>query len=130
MNRGKRIVLIDDDPINNYLNKMIINTINSDASIISFTDPLEGFEYVRTARPFHNNSKTLLFIDINMPGMTGWDFIERFEQLPSETQGIYESYILSSSVNAFNKQRASTHPSIRGYIEKPLPDTLLESIFA
>jgi response regulator RpfG family c-di-GMP phosphodiesterase len=116
----KRFIVIDDDPINNLLCSKNIKKSVQDADVITFTEGEIGLNYIKSNFNEPNAGKTILFLDINMPSMSGWEFMAEFEKVNTAIKNQVFIYILSSSVNQSDKQKAQTHPDIVDYIEKPL----------
>jgi CheY-like chemotaxis protein len=125
-----RFLLVDDDPLNNYLTKMILKKSFEGAYVKDFTIPEEGLEFIKT-EPRHTPSgeKTILFLDINMPTLTGWEFLEAFEHFDASIKEQYDIYILSSSVNISDLNLAKENPLVLDFIEKPLNKAKLVKIF-
>ncbi len=113
-------IIVDDDPINNFITKKVITNINPNAFVIAFTEPEEGLDYILSifAKPF--SDKAILLLDINMPTMTGWQFLERLESEGAVVSERLLIYILSSSVDTADKGKAEVNPHIKDYIMKPL----------
>ncbi len=113
-------IIVDDDPINNFITKKVITKISPNAFVIAFTEPEEGLDYILSifAKPF--NDKAILLLDINMPTMTGWQFLERLENEGAVVSERLLIYILSSSVDTTDKGKAEVNPHIKDYIKKPL----------
>jgi len=98
--------------------------------VIMFTKPEEGLEYILSifAKPF--NDKAILLLDINMPTMTGWQLMEVLEKKGSIVNERLSTYILSSSVDLADKERARVNLQISDYIMKPLSHEAVLSIFS
>ncbi|MCW3121853.1 MAG: hypothetical protein JWQ38_1345 [Flavipsychrobacter sp.] len=92
-----------------------------DADIKTFMDPLEGFVHIATeyGRPGSTES-AILFLDINMPVMNGWEFLERFEELDASVKSRIKVHILSSSVDKRDMERARINKNVAHYLVKPL----------
>ena|ERR1700761_9579515 len=121
MNVSTRFIVIDDDDFNNKICTVTIEKISKDADIKTFLDPVEGFahivsEYSRT----DHNATAVLFLDINMPVMNGWEFLERFEELDTAIKNRVKIYILSSSVDKRDIERAKQNKNVVHYLIKPL----------
>ncbi len=123
-------IVIDDDPVNNRICKIIIERIHPDKAIMSFTEPEEGLTYIANVFSAEPTGKAILLLDINMPVLSGWDVLDRFEQFKEELQDKITVYILSSSVDAFDKKRAEGNRFVAGYIEKPLTIERVKQFFA
>lgn len=121
----KSFIVIDDDPINNLLCTKNIKKSVQDADVITFTQAEIGLNYIKSNFNMSNVGNAILFLDINMPTMSGWEFMDEFQNFNSEIKGHVSIYILSSSVSEVDKQKAKIHPDVVDYIEKPLlADTL------
>lgn len=124
----KRFIVIDDDPINNLLCTKNIKKSVQDADVITFTEAEIGLNYIKSNFNLPNTDNAILFLDINMPTMSGWEFMEEFHHVNSEIKGHLFIYILSSSVSETDKQKAKVDPDVIDYIEKPLLVDVLNKI--
>jgi len=121
MSHINHFIIIDDDAINNALCRKIIEKTYVDANITDFTDPQEGFDFIasRFSDPA-TSDKAILLLDISMPVMSAWDFLELFEQLDDRTKERVKVHILSSSVNKRDMLRAQSDKNVEYYLIKPL----------
>ena len=113
-------LLIDDDPINNLLCSSIIERVLPQAEIVKFTEPEKGLDYIKGLANNTPSAKTILYLDINMPGMNGWEFMEAFETLDKNTREQIVIYILSSSIDPRDIEKAKNNSYIVDYFVKPL----------
>ena len=119
-------VIIDDDSCHNIVCalslKKIFKPVN--LNIVGFTDVAEGILYLeKTAMA--SNAKTVLFLDINMPAMSGWDVLAKIEAMPAAVKSNLIVYMLSASVTMVEKAKAFAHSFVKDCLEKPLSDHLL-----
>ena len=121
MNVSTRFIVIDDDDFNNKICSVTIEKISKDADIKTFLDPVEGFAHIVSeySRADHN-ATAVLFLDINMPVMNGWEFLERFEELDASIKNRVKIYILSSSVDKRDIEKAKKNKNVVHYLIKPL----------
>ena len=116
------ILLIDDDPVINYISNRFLRKTGYGGEVLHFECSVGGFEYVEAVvkhlKP--EPCSILVFLDLNMPVMNGWDFLEKFEGLPAETKEVFRIVILSSSVSALDINRAKDDRNVCGYVVKPL----------
>ncbi|MFN3402763.1 MAG: two-component system response regulator [Cytophagaceae bacterium] len=110
-------IVVDDDPVNNMLCECILKTTFQGKKIKLFTDPAQALEYIKHET---GNTKVLLLLDINMPEMTGWEFLDVFATYPTELRENYQILILTSSVDTKDKELAATSPLVKGFLSKPL----------
>ncbi len=115
MSRDLKYVIVDDDSFNNMLCSMIIHDILGEVETTTFTKPAEGLAYIQNIK-----SPTILFLDINMPILTGWDFLEQYEKFSEEVKMNVSIYMLSSSLDQRDKDRAKRNKYVKGFISKPL----------
>lgn len=122
----KHFIVIDDDPINNLLCSKNIKKSVQNADVITFTEAEKGLNYIKSNFSKPNAGDTILFLDINMPTMSGWEFMQQFEKVDNVIKNQVFVYILSSSINQEDKQKAKNHPDFVDYIEKPLSAEVLK----
>jgi CheY-like chemotaxis protein len=121
-----RVAIIDDDPINNLICEKVIQRKQFADEVVSFQSAPEALEWL-IQQPAAERPE-LIFLDINLPEMDGWDFLAALDQaLPAHGITIY---ILSSSVSEDDQAKAHTHPLIAGFLIKPLTLDKLEQIAA
>lgn len=116
----RNFILVDDDHINNHLCRKIITNIFPDSDVQTFTDPDTALVYITTMNGNSPDRNAILFLDINMSTQTGWDFLEAFERFDTQVKERLKIYMLSSSVDQRDKDRAAKNINVCGYIEKPL----------
>lgn len=115
-----RIVLIDDDPISTFVTeKLISKNIKVPFQIYKYNNAINALKEIPEIEPNY------LFLDLNMPEMTGWDFLEEFH--PSNNSP--EVYILSSSVDERDIDKASNYALVKKYLSKPLVKKYIKTIF-
>lgn len=116
------ILLIDDDPVNNLVNTRIIQRhFGFDPAV--FDDAGKALQYLRSCLP--TEFPELIFLDINMPEMNGWDFLDALQTLPMELQRECRVVMLSSSIDIHDFRKASSYSFVKDFISKPLtPESL------
>jgi response regulator RpfG family c-di-GMP phosphodiesterase len=116
-----RFIAIDDDPVNNMICKLTIEMVANKPEIITFTNPQQGIDYIINEYATRNEQKpTVLLLDINMPLMSGWEFLERFDNMRDDVKKLFRIYILSSSVDPRDKQRSYANKNVEAFMVKPL----------
>jgi CheY-like chemotaxis protein len=120
MKQAKTIFLIDDDAITNYVNKKII-TKSYPFTIVEFTSSTEALAVLKE----YSSSEThlfpeIIFLDINMPHMDGWEFLEEFQKLPGTVLDKCEVIMLSSSIDTYDIERSKKYKIVKQFISKPL----------
>jgi len=97
-------------------------------SIRSFVDAKEALEHIKNNQATDATIKTILIVDIQMPVMNGFEFVEAFEQLPEEIQKDYTIYVLSSSINESDLNRVRNYKSVKHFLNKPLTSNTLSAL--
>jgi response regulator RpfG family c-di-GMP phosphodiesterase len=129
MNEPTSFIIIDDDNLNNMLCQVLIKRLTDKVDILTFNLPRKGFEYILTEYSNHKK-KTVLFLDINMPDWTGWIFLENFERLDDSIKQCFKIYMLSSSIDPNDENRAKSNENVVDFIVKPLTKNIVLSILS
>jgi len=120
MSNFNDFIIIDDDEINNSVCRKIIEKTYPGANIADFTDPKEGFGYIIDKYSKQDSSIAILLLDISMPVMNAWEFLELFEIQDDKLKKRVKIHILSSSVNKSDMSRAQSNKNVEYYLIKPL----------
>ncbi|MCF2505439.1 response regulator [Dyadobacter sp. CY107] len=120
MTTPNRFIVVDDDPLNNLVCNHIILKVDPDAKITLFTNPEKALEMVQTFGESSEKGDFVLFLDVNMPSMSGWEFLDAFESLDEKIHERFRIYMLSSSIDQGDIEKAAVNPFVRGYYPKPL----------
>ena len=130
INLARRFILVDDDLLTNLLSKKMLIKNLGDVEVKDFTVPEQALQYIETEflhKQFEE--KTILFLDINMPTLTGWDFLDEFEKFAAPIKNQFIIYMLSSSIDPADVQRAKLNPLVTDFIEKPINKAVLAKLF-
>ena len=114
-----QFLLIDDSDIDNAVNTKLLKLSRLSQEILSFTDPRKGFEYIQRNGPTWTSPRWVL-LDIQMPGINGFEWLELFRELPEAVQSMCRIYMLSASIDRVELLRAEEDPSVIALMEKPL----------
>lgn len=118
------ILLIDDDEPTNFLSRMLIEEAHCAEHIQIADSGKVALDYLSNG----NNSPDLIFLDINMPAMNGWEFLEKYRELEKVKQGKIIIIMLTTSLNPDDKIKAGQIPEIAGFEIKPLSSELIDRI--
>lgn len=125
----KKIFIIDDDKMYLMILRRRIEKISGSITIESYMNGLAAIEELSRLIAEKKDLPGVIFLDINMPVMDGWQFIERIENELSELLMNTKIYMVSTSLEERDIERASSNKSISEYIYKPIsPDKLAEII--
>ena len=115
------IYLIDDDDIQNLINSKMVELVNPELAVNVF---IGGESALEALRSDDEELPGLIFLDINMPRMTGWDFMDEFEPLGLNIP----VYIVTSSINKQDQEKSTTYASVKGFITKPVTKDVVADI--
>jgi CheY-like chemotaxis protein len=124
----KCIMLVDDDHNDNFFHKREINKTNPSISVIEKTSGSDALKFLKSN--IHNKDMLpdLIFLDINMPVIDGWTFLEESKRLVKELQDSFIIIMLSTSLNSEDIARAMTYSNVSDYITKPLTKEIMDDI--
>ncbi|MFT5145753.1 MAG: CheY-like chemotaxis protein [Polaribacter sp.] len=114
------IGIIDDDTIYHFILTSIINKYKLAESILSFLDGEKAIQYLTDNKTNNIKIPDVFFLDVNMPIMDGWMFIEQYARIKPDITKKILVFMLSSSMNPIDIERAGKISEISNYIIKPL----------
>lgn len=127
------ILLIDDDEPTNFLNKLTVEQAGCARHVQIVQSGQEALHYLTGTGPFNDKGGSILhpdliFLDINMPAMDGWEFLDKYKLLPVEQKAKIIMIMLTTSLNPDDEARTLAIPEIAGFENKPLLRDRLENI--
>lgn len=115
------ICLIDDDKIYQFTARKMLESTRLTKDIKSFYDGSEAIAYFRDENNKDSDAlPDVIFLDINMPVMNGWEFLEAFQELHKNFPKPIQLYVVSSSVDDSDIQRSRQYETVKDYIIKPI----------
>lgn len=125
-NKVESILLVEDDRAMNFIHEHLIRKSERCNNIITTYNGKEGIDYLESMSA--EKMPALIFLDINMPVLNGWEFIEQFKDLSEDKRSKIKVYMVTTSSSSIDIQRAEEDPDIAGFITKPLKKEILEEI--
>lgn len=117
----KYIFIVDDDEINNFICTSLLVEVFKDYEVISNTNPIKAFDQVKE----HHLDILFILLDINMPQMDGWEFLEKCNL---ENLIKFPIFMLTSSISNQDHEKSQKETTIKGFIHKPLSILNLDEI--
>ena len=130
MQKLSSVLLVDDDSTNNFLNELLLKRLEVTDHLLVAENGSEALTLLtERAETSEASLPALIFLDVNMPVMGGLEFLEAYQQLPTDQQPPIVVAILTTSVNPRDQQRAAKLP-IAAYLTKPLTQQQVEQVVA
>jgi CheY-like chemotaxis protein len=124
----RKLVFIDDDPIDHFLMKHILRGKNYfDTTTYTIYGSLV-LDYIEEHKTEPEKLPDMIFVDLNMPMFSGWDFLERMEQMQHEISKDIPVFVISSSLRPDDKATSSKYAFVQDFISKPVNSEEIERI--
>lgn len=121
------LLVIDDDDINIFIIKKIVEKTGYNINMVAKTNGQLAIDYLNSLSENNESFPQLVLIDINMPVLNGWEFLEAYDKLGVAQR--VDMYMLSSSVYENDIEKAKTYKTVKGFISKPLSINRLIELF-
>ena len=131
MKKVQLCCIIDDDPIFVYGTKRIIKEVDFAESILVYSNGQEALDGLTKICVAKEPLPDVIFLDLNMPVLNGWEFLNEFKNCQSKRSKSITIYIISSSVDPRDLVRVKDYDQVDNYILKPItPDDLAKILGA
>lgn len=126
------VMIVDDSKSDLAYHKKILESMNYAREIIAYDDPEEALNYIRDRidNVGENKIPDIILLDLDMPNMSGFDFIEEFDQFPKLLISKTKFIVVSASEDYEDIERSAQYPNVIKYIIKPLKklDLLIDEL--
>ncbi|PIF30290.1 CheY-like chemotaxis protein [Flavobacterium sp. 9] len=116
----KKILVIDDNPTDRYIAKRMAEKYHFAEEIILQESAIEALEYIRSLEDTPNLLPQFIFLDINMPGMNGYEFLEEYKKLSEIVRTKCIILMITTSIHPDDFLRADNNPFVFRFLNKPL----------
>ncbi|WP_233268721.1 response regulator [Mucilaginibacter lacusdianchii] len=125
------ILLVDDDEINNFISVKLIKKAIAHTEINSCLDGSYAInQLLEIQQDNPENLPDYILLDINMPIMNGWEFLDEYKRLGIDPLGKSKIYIISSSVFSNDINKAKSYTLVKDFVSKPLNVDRIKELFA
>lgn len=122
-------MLVDDNKIDNFFHERVIKKYNAAIKVIIKESAKEALYFLQSKDYSKNSPTSVIFLDINMPGMNGWEFLEEYKNLDKNLQCKLIVVMLTTSQNPDDIEIAKKNNILFGFKTKPLDKDMLAKVF-
>lgn len=126
--RYPMIMLVDDNELDNFINKKLIETESFAGEIAVHTSAVSALDELKKRSAQKDQLPRIIFLDIMMPGMDGFGFLEEFGKLPEEVRKQCKVVMLSTTESFKDLNRANQNPYVYKFLNKPMNKAVLDAI--
>ena len=122
------IMLIDDDPDDNYIHQLVIDDWGHCKTVRVAENGTRALAYLADTQAPDYVRPEVILLDINMPGMNGFEFLDEYHRLPGDLKSHVVVMMLTTSLNPADARRAGQFDEVTGYRNKPLTKAMLDDV--
>ncbi|WP_295123264.1 response regulator [uncultured Chitinophaga sp.] len=119
------IFIVDDDPIHQQITEIMLDRLNITNAVSKYSDAQEVLDYLRSYRNDPSQLPDIILLDLNMPVMDGWEFLDTFQTFRGTLCKPIRVYVLTSSIDEKDQERVSSYDFVNGYLTKPLTNDVI-----
>lgn len=119
---NKKVILVDDDDTNNFISRRLLNIYDPNIHVTEFIDPEAALSSFKEGK---QSDAKLVLLDINMPKINAWQFLESLKELKGS-----DVIILTSSIDPKDRLKAKEITFVKGFWTKPLSLEMINGYFS
>ncbi len=119
-------MIVDDDMMVNMVTERLLLRHNKEYEISTFTNPVKAFEHLSARKINHEDMPDLILLDIRMPQLSGFEFLEKLEE--SNLLTSLQVIMYTSSDAATDQEQSQYYQNVIGYMQKPFSIRVFDQI--
>ena len=123
-----KLILIDDDMIYHKITQLMVEEYSTIDEVVSSTDGKATLDYLIQNKSNEENLPDYIFVDLNMPKYSGWDFLNGYKKICSSLRKVVRVFIVSSSIDPDDIERSKDYSFVDKFIIKPLKKEFLQDL--
>jgi CheY-like chemotaxis protein len=126
----RNVVLVDDNETTSFLNNRLLSRLNIADQVHTFSKADQAFQFLWGEDPANNPTKEvpeLVFVDLKMPGMDGFEFLKLYNELPASSREKTVMAVLTTSMHAADTARVAQYEGVE-YLAKPLTEEKMQKL--
>ena len=124
------VMIIDDNAIDLYISSRIITKNNFGKKVLAYSAAEEALKYLQDHQDTITELPQIIFVDIYMPMMSGFEFLQKYDQLPLALKNHCKTYVLSSTIDDDDIVRVRSDKNVLSFLVKPITKEFLDRITA
>ena len=125
-----KLIMIDDDEMYHKISQLMVKEYSPVDEVISSTDAKATLEFLDENKENADNLPDYIFVDLNMPGYDGWDFLSGYQKICNSFRKAVKVYVVSSSIDPKDISRSKAYTFVKSFIMKPLSQEFLHELTA
>ncbi|WP_333599953.1 response regulator [Flavobacterium sp.] len=124
------LLVVDDDKVHHFIIKKLLEKNDIQVNMSFFENGHDALHHLKSKLKKKSNSTDLILLDINMPVLDGWQFLEEFKEIQKDISSEIIIYVVSSSDSSINEDRIEEFKDvIENYFVKPMTSEMIKTIF-
>ena len=129
MKKFRKVFIVDDDPIYVYAFKRVLNELDLYDELEVYENGADALDAINEIKGNNGELPSVIFLDLNMPIMDGWDFLKDYKKFHKELTNNIAVFLITSSIARQDLERANKFKVVKNYILKPISkEQLLEIV--
>lgn len=122
------VMIIDDNPVDLYIISRMIIKNNFGRNVLHYTEAEEAITYLQENQDDISKLPQIIFVDIYMPLMSGFEFLEAYDSLSATLKNYCKTYIISSTIDNEDIAQSSSNKNVVAFHVKPITKEFLDRI--